>query len=366
MNSKKRLKRLHSMDPLLLLPYELHELIFQHLSENDVINASEVSRLWNQETLNSKECAKMFKINIHNIFELPKKDDLKQLQTSLRKYQNIHIRWDYLEIDNTECWNLIQAQAQSIETLSIANLMLVNDSETNLLIPKLKNLTISHQTNWLFNPTYHLLKPNNNLTSLILDVDFDDRICEFFMQNQTLKELQLSSNLILNLLLSNALNDVKFKLTKLKISRTIFSFMDNNFHRFLMSQANSLEVIEVFGVPTEVFNMIFNDFKVIRDFNVRRVYNFYYINVNPNNTIRTFTSDLPLEGLAPIIIAATNLEVLKVHILRTEMMEFVARNARSLRKLLFETRTGDVLRCYKNLKTLTTDINRNIELSELY
>ena len=367
-NTKKRLKTHHSMDPLLLLHYELHEFVFQHLSGNDVINASEVSRLWYQETLDSKECTRKLKISIDNIFELPGKDELKQLQTSLRKYQHIHIRWDYLGTDNTECWNLVKTFAQNIETLSIANLMLVDYSEDNttLLIPKLKKLTISHQSNWLFNPTYFLLTPNNILTCLILDIDFDQRICAFFQQNHTLKELQLSNNLIVSLLQSKALNDVKFKLTKLMISRAIFSFMDNNFKSFLMSQANSLEVIEVYGVPTEVFNIIFNDFKVIRDFKVKRVYNFYYINVHINVTLKEFSSDLPLEGLATIIIAATNLEVLKVNVLKTEMMEFIARHARSLRKLIFKTTTEDIYGYYENLKTLSSFINRNIELSKVY
>lgn len=364
-NAKKRARTRRSKDPMIVLPNELHEFIFQHLSQNDVLNASEVSQLWYQETLDSKSCARTFKINICDIFELPGSEDLKQLQNSLRMYSHIHIRWDYLGSDSNECWNLIKTQSQDIETLSIINLMLADGIETNLVIPKLKKLTISHQTNWIYNPTYALLNSNNNLTCLVLDVDFDMRFCEFFEENQTLKELQLSSNLILSLLLMDALNDVKFKLTKLKIGRSVFSFMDHNFNTFLLSQADSLEEIEIFGVPTEIFNLIFNDFKVIRDLNVRRIYNFYYINANPNETIRTFTSDLPLEGLAPIILAATNLEVLNVHILKLDMMEFIARNARCLRKLLYKARIGDVHRCYKNLKTLTTDINRNIELSEV-
>lgn len=362
----KRFKTRRSMDPMIVLPNELHEFIFQHLTQNEVLNASEVSQLWYQETLDSKCCRMTFKININDIFELPGREDLKQLQNSRRIYTNIHIKWDYLGyINNNECWDLIKAHSQNIEILSIVNLMLVDEYETTLVISKLKKLTISHQTNWLYNPTYVLLNSNSNLTCLVLDVNFDMRFCDFFEENETLKELELSSNLILSLLLIDALNDVKFKLTKLKISRSIFSFMDNNLNTFLLSQADSLEEIEVFGVPTEIFNLIFNDFKVIRVFNVRRIYNFYYINVNPNETIRTFTSDLPLEGLAPIIIAATNLEVLYVHILKLDMMEFIARNARCLRKLLYKVRIGDIHGCYKNLKALTTDLNRNIELSEV-
>lgn len=362
----KRFKTRRSKDPMIVLPNELHEFIFQHLTQNEVLNASEVSQLWYQETLDSKCCRRTFKININDIFELPGREDLMQLQNSRRIYTNIHIKWDYLGyINNNECWDLIKAHSQNIKILSIVNLMLVDEYETTLVIPKLKKLTISHQTNWLYNPTYVLLNSNNNLTCLVLDVDFDMRFCDFFEENETLKELELSSNLILSLLLMDALNDVKFKLTKLKISRSIFSFMDNNLNTFLLSQADSLEEIEVFGVPTEIFNLIFNDFKVIRVFNVRRIYNFYYINVNPNETIRTFTSDLPLEGLAPIIIAATNLEVLNVHILKLDMMEFIARNARCLRKLLYKVRIGDVHGCYKNLKALTVDLNRHIELSEV-
>ena len=363
--AKKRLRTRRSKDPLIVLPNELHELVFHHLSGNDVLNASEVSRLWYQETVDSKSCAKTFRINIDDIFELPERSDLKQLQHSPRRYQHIHIRWDYLGSNNNECWNVIKAHSQDIKTLSIANLMMADNSETTLVFPKLKKLTILHQINWLYNPTYVLLKANNNLTCLVLDVDFDTRMCDFFEQNQTLKELELSSNLMLSLLLMDALNDVKFKLTKLKISRSIFSFMDNNFNTFLTSQADSLEEIEVFGVPTEVFNLIFNDFKAIRVLNIKRIYNFYYINVHPNETLRTFTSDLPLEGLAPIIIAATNLEVLQVHILETEMMEFISRNARNLKTLLFKLKTGDVYEHYKNLKTQTTNLNNNIEVSEV-
>lgn len=362
---ERRSRARRMLDPMLVIPNELHELIFQHLSGNDVLNASEVSRLWNQETLDSKACGKTFKININDIFKLPEIDELRLLKNSLRKYKHIHIRWDYLGSDGSKCWDLLKAHSQDIETLSIVNLMLVYYSNATLELPKLTKLTIAHHTDWLNNPTYFLLKANNNLTCLTLDADFDMRFCDFFEQNQTLKELQLSGNLIHSLLLMNSLNDVKFKLRKFKISRSIINFMYNNFDTFLKSQAESLEEIEVYGVATRVFNLLFNDFKLIRDLNVRRVFNFYYINVNPNETIRTFSSDLPLEGLAPIIIAASNLEVLTVHILKVEMMEFVARNARSLRKLYYKGKIGAIFSCYNNLKASTIDLNRNIEISEV-
>ena len=47
------------------------------------------------------------------------------------------------------------------------------------------------------------------------------------------------------------------------------------------------------------------------------------------------------------------------------MMAFIQRNARKLKKLLFNLKTEDVHEHYKNLKTKTTNLNRNIEVSEV-
>ena len=68
------------------------------------------------------------------------------------------------------------------------------------------------------------------------------------------------------------------------------------------------------------------------------------------------------QDLVLIIIAASNLEVLKVRTMKSEKMEFIARYSK---KLLFKVKTGIAFEHCENLKTITTYLNRNIEISEV-
>lgn len=84
------------MDPLEEVHEHVHELIFQHLTVEDVLMVSLVSKKWCKVVGKSTSAMKKVWLNVGDRFNEPKKDDLKAFRASERDYQNFKMS----EIEN--------------------------------------------------------------------------------------------------------------------------------------------------------------------------------------------------------------------------------------------------------------------------
>lgn len=84
------------MDPLDNFSPFLHGFFFQHLTVDEILTISLVSKAWNQAVGNSREAMKKIWLNVGDRFNEPKKEDLKAFRVSERNYQNFKIS----EIEN--------------------------------------------------------------------------------------------------------------------------------------------------------------------------------------------------------------------------------------------------------------------------
>lgn len=84
------------MDPLKEICADIHGLIFQHFTVDEVLECSTVSKKWYRSIGKSSEALGKVWINVGDRFNEPLKEDLKAFRASERKYQNFKIS----EIEN--------------------------------------------------------------------------------------------------------------------------------------------------------------------------------------------------------------------------------------------------------------------------
>lgn len=291
----KRVKLSDSLDPLEILHFDVHELLFQHLGADDVVSASSVSSLWFEETETSAKCMEKLHLRIVVPYSEERSEKFLSISKDLisrRKYQNIYLHnfhniipeilkilegrnWKkvYISVRNLHAkkdfLDVMKLIEPSVENLSISLTSIRNVEEIapkiNFIFPKLKNLDLSRSHGLLMEEISENCK---NIKTLRIDLDHQtwERHQKFLHKilanNEQLEKLTLwrcSAELAFQL---EHIKAYKFKLKKFFFKNRDHSsptdIEENCLFDFLESQANSLESLKLeewMGV--EVFKMQF-------------------------------------------------------------------------------------------------------------
>lgn len=79
------------MDPLKKIPPDLHDLIFQHFNNNEILDCSLVSRSWYKSLGESQIAMSKVWLDVGDRFDEPSREDIKAFRISDRNYENFTI-----------------------------------------------------------------------------------------------------------------------------------------------------------------------------------------------------------------------------------------------------------------------------------
>ena len=389
------------MDPLRALPEELHYLIFSYLTVEEVLNATKVSKMWNDLIGSSCECMKNIWINVGDRFREPNKCELKIIRSSRRKYENFKIsemenglqilvypqrNWLRAQIDiqsfitKEDYISLLKIVCTTIKELNIFDMEIENNSEDyeKLMFQNLWKIRFGFVTSVAVEPFLTFL---SKLTELTLDDISDvpgaprnacETVIELLQLNTCITHLSLTSDVFIKIFSSENSSNFQFSLKSL-----IVEYSDNsttilkNFETFLISQKNLENIVLCDWISIETIELIFNGATNIRhltidyfDENTLRMKP-KTLEVNQNIKEIDFDGDgLVPEFLKTFIDAAPRLEKLYVFHLTQELMIYISKKLLSLVSLKYCSMEFLCYECYDKMKSSDSSCNKTISLFE--
>ncbi|CAO1339623.1 unnamed protein product [Diamesa tonsa] len=389
------------MDPLKALPEELHGLIFSYLTVEEILNATKVSKRWNDLIGSSCECMKNIWINVGDRFREPNKVELKIIRSSRRKYENFKIsemenglqilvypprNWLRAQIDiqsfitKEDYISLMKIVSTTIRELDIFDMEIESNSEEyeKLMFQNLWKIRFGFVTSVALEP---FLKFHSKLTEMTLD-DISDvpgaprNACESMIEllqlNTCITHLSLTSDVFTKIFSTENSCCFQFNLKSL-----IVEYSDNSktilkqFERFLISQKNLEHLVLCDWISNETVELIFNGATNIRhltfdyfDENTTRM-KIKTLEVNQNIKEMEFDGDgLVPEFLKTLIDATPRLEKLYVFHLTQELLIYISKKLLSLISIKYCSMETDCCECYNKIKSSDDNCNKTMSLVE--
>lgn len=344
------------MDPMFIF-YDIHELITQHFSYNDIFRIFKVSKLWHNLILeNSKFAMRKIRLNVnesnhdevYNVLDQKISEmnsDILDLLESQRKYQNIKVYvdhgWDFIDqLVRNLAEFLVSIEVSSdifVENLKIPNLKFLKLDNPLLdglttCSNKLKKLAVrmSGREYWLKKESpiaiKSALKKNSQLEVLELDEDLTSIIFESDISTEVhfkLKCLSIEFSKISNdeEIFGNAR---KFLERQQSLTNLVITFPDSPTIQWIYENVTNLELLQIkihFEQNPRAFQLLTNG--AIKSLDLDISSNWQYT-MNIKFALRTFITSSP------------NLEVLKIRMtspLEIDDFRFLLFNALKLKKL---------------------------------
>lgn len=365
------------MDFMKILPAEVSELILQFLSVPEILTATEVSPLWNDTIGSSFKVMKKIQLKVKpkgdssfagvkNIFIQSSRkyqhfsfcsswnsieDVIEVLSVPERSWRTIHLEKISFK-SPTEFVRIMAAVEQSIEDVSIEETKCIPTQQSvtidnNLTFPKLKFLLLKATTfHVIFNKCTKLQKLNMNFW----DSSVSNTVRHLMVQNSELKKLELSTNLLMNVLVEDIAVHITCKLTTLiakalpcTICHVIRS--DNHSLEFFRSQMETLKtlVIEEW-MGLEVLKLIFHmpHLKTLeikgftQPYHLRTKVDWDTVKLHRNTSIEKLCYDdmnYSLSVSKVFINAAPNVKQLELYSVNHKIMQYLSDNLPSLTSL---------------------------------
>lgn len=401
----KRVKLTETLDPLEILHSDIHELIFQHFSDEDVLEASIVSPLWFEATETSAKCMEKLHLRIVVPYSEEKSERFMSISndlTSQRKYQNIYLHNfhniipEILKILEGRNWKKVYISVRnlhtkqdfqdvmtliepSVENLSISLTSIRNleqkPPKVNFTFPKLKNLDLSRSHGLLMEEISENCK---NIKTLRIDLDH----LTWMKHQKFLHKILANNDKLEKLTLWRCSAEIPFQLEfiktyKFKLKTFYFKNRDqslptdaeeNCLFDFLESQANSLESLKLeewMGIET--FKLQFKLPKLkeltLDMFDAEKTIEWDNLQLTPSSSITKFHIDSYRKNRQKIKIfnaifgAMPNLKFLTMDRLDDEVRTLKLRTFHYNLQVSYNFRPSNPLdcerRCWKNLKFKT-------------
>lgn len=329
----KKVKLSDNCDPLEILHSDVYDLIFQHFGNDDVLEASVVSRLWFAATESSTKCMEKLHLRIVVPYCEEKNEKYQTISQDLksqRSYQNIYLHnfhnivpeilmiledknWKkvYISVRNLhtkqhflDVMSLIEPSVENL-SISLTSIKSVEAklSRVNFTFPNLKNLDLSRSHGLLMEEISENCK---NIKILKIDLEHST-----WLRHQNYLHKILANNKQLEkLTLWRCSAEIAFQLEVIKtykfnLKTFLFKNRDNSsptdidencLFDFLESQANSLESLrleEWMGI--EVFKMQFKMPKLreltIDLYDVETTIDWDCIQLTPSSSMKKFHID---------------------------------------------------------------------------
>lgn len=373
------------MDPLERLTEDIHELIFQHFDERDILGLSTVSKAWYDSIGSSKKC--MSKVEFALKFQKKSSNTRHQqiggkinlVKETTRRYQNITINCCFDRTLSAEFWCLLEFLSSNLVNLKIKSIKL--ESYANVNLPKLEFLKLTYVSSHIRDV---LLKGTSILKKLVLKKESPVKwnmacrrgittgFSEFCQKNNRLKELELHGAMQYVSSFEERISVVRFQLTSLKVKTDmrlteISEKSQENFISFLNTQQHTLENISVDVCLPKVIQHIFNNMPSLKSIHVDVVITNQHFKVRDLKLrLNEHVVELKIpyvtehDDIIEFLNAAPNLMSLFVVHLSHETMAYVAWNLRYLKKLQFRYDEIDCAAYYERLKSNHPDVNQDI------
>lgn len=338
------------------LPFELCEIILSYLNPSDLLNCCLVSKAW-LDFYNISNCCRRVTLIINDQI------DLTDLEICTRRYPKIKVT----KLKKSVLKDILHHIAPTVEELEIDDCGL--DEYLDLHFPHLKCLSISSSCGDLLPKIFS--RPCCTLKCFLLYKLYGPSTCHvvnFLKINKTLEEINFYLDETTNFFKRDISNEVEFKLKSLFISyKSSCDLSTNaltNIEKFLKTQGDTLEAISL--INSANFTLLFRTWNCLKV--IERLYCFSsdpnfdnYCSVRPELRTNSAISDfelhalgplsLKLDSLVPFLDAAIRLKSLGVWHLKRDLVEYVARNCKTLRTISCATMESDCVTFYNELKS---------------
>ena len=376
---------------------EIRETIFKHLSFEDIIKASAVSKLWYSSTANSETCMEKIQINIG-------KDDKNEsdLKASQRNYKNLKLHnftssiVEYLVKHNWARLNLLIGSINDKEFFRLLNIFAPSVTEIEFYLenviakeilpvvnfPHLETVVIRWTDMKIFEPFFG---ENENLKNVVIELKqagTHENVKNFLCRNKTIKNLSMRlCHLDLMDFFAEDFSDqhqLQMETLGFYWKGTLFveRKLIKNLEKFFLTQKNCLQRLVYEGTfnTKSILELIINEMEALKhltlvdldpiltqegEYNFKPNFSIEHIDV----CVNWFVFDKVFEEL---IKATKNLEVLYIIELTLDTIKFLAENAMNLRHLIYEEIEEDCEEYYNNLILGSEDddvVNSLIQIS---
>jgi hypothetical protein len=377
---KLKLQLESSMDPLLMVHPDLHDMIFQHLSFEDVLKCSQVSTDWKWSIATSRKCLSKIQLKFD---DSSNEANLKELGNIKREYRNLRLTIKN-ENNHYQVIRLLQKFAPTLLNLKLDFEQIKNFSEP-VDFPKLGSLDIAGcHVSQICETGYF-----KNVTTLKkLRVKFvltdDSKISDWIMKQNKLEELFFNCNTDY-IFKNDLLADASFSLRSFKFVGFFHGFFraDHtsiqiaNFHKFLLKMSDSLTFLSILITHVETIEFAVNNLPNLKKFHCLHIKGVISnLKFKPNKSI----TELKLlahvsKHTEALFKSLVNLEVLITPRLDKNDLKWIIRNMKTLKKLNIQyfgawfrltPYIHDLEECiavYDKLKETDEEINRDIVLA---
>lgn len=365
------------MDFIKSFPAEVTELILQFLSVPEILTATEVSPLWNDTIGSFFEVMKKIQVKVkpkddssfsdvknifirssrkyqHFSFSLSSNsivDVIEVLSAPVRSWRTIHLQKIAFK-SPTEFVRMMAAVEQSIEDIHIEDTKCIPTQQSaavdnNLTFPKLKLLRMKATTfHRIFTKCTKLQELNMNFW----DSSVSSTVSHLMVRNGELKKLELTTNLLMNVLVEDIATHISCKLTTLIAKALPYTICrvtptDNQSLEFFRSQMETLETLvieEWMGLKVLKLIFLMPCLKTLeikgstQPYHLRTIIDWDTVKLQRNKSIEKLSYDdtnYSLSVTKVFIDAAPNVKKLELYSVNYKIMQYLSDNLPGLRSL---------------------------------
>lgn len=383
------------MDPLEVIPDVFRTDLLKYFNVFDVLEVlSLVSKGWCEAVGKSNVCMKKVRLNLRS---KRKTDFVDRLETLIwmsrkdgRSYQHLQINCLLDETISQEVWSFLHATSDSVETINIRSMKIVDFEVTQLTIPKLEDLKVMFIPRDAMNS---LLTSTSALKKLTLRNEFPlcygridytpsaatlNSIKECVKRNQKLEELEIQGRPhFFSFFQENISESISFNLKKLVVKiemppEKITPEQEDNLVKFLIHQAHCLEHVYIDRCGTRLIKHVFNNMPMVTfirfDIELREPNKIVIkdLNILPNEKIKQL--EIPyiatFDDVKAFLELVPNVEEILVNHMVPKLIEYAAYHLPKLTKIVYryDDCAGGCDMIYANLEE-NPDINENIKMS---
>lgn len=326
------------LDVMLRLPTELHDFVFQHL-EDEMLDLSIVSKTWFEFTKNIIVNNQMF--DLSNDMNAPAKRKYCDFNATDNIIAVLELKENLLglKIDNIDPESLIQVSSLFIRD-TLQHLTFLNLS-CNDTCP-LDNLSFPVSLEILMLSNFSYLDPTPIETNFLNFLCRANRLryLEFF----SCQKLEKLFSVDISQFCSLQLQKLTLHINKKREDKTeIWHAIKENFCRFLQSQSNTLEVLNLGTVCVDTVCKLFGSFQ-LKSFGFDKLLGSTTQLKVPGNFMVNLRVPGSFDDVKHFIKLVPRLHSLHTRILTDELVMYAKNNLKELREIRYEQEMLEVLK----------------------
>jgi len=357
------------MDPFLIINEELHDLIYQHFTGEEVKKLSEVSKGWKYgigiSTAAMKKILFSYEPTMSMLFNW---EDVEQFfQLSQRRYYNVKLFSVYIPKrtrSHYEQFQVVEKISGSVRFLEIGYFCSIGD--VGLQFPKLEKIGL--EMSWSSSRPILGGVTASKLKRLDIELDDEDDLLQFqgfLMKCNKLEEFSLSDHRSEHSIFGAGLT-FPFKLKKFSMDTIKWNTLWTptalqKFEKFLKSQSSSLQVLKLHYCTYDLLEIALKSLTLLKDLNL-------YMTFKPRQlmAVNTSVESLNLRSnspalQSPIIPVLPNLQTLNIGWIHKNTIEVIASTLMNLRSVIYFYSDMNVIQYYTTFRQMNPNVNQNIQ-----